>query len=136
MVEERALEVERRLVVESRMESGSVIECCHIVEGQELEFCGRGCRAVLEAIGFEGGPKGFHEGVVITVAFAAHALSDTAERQLAAELEARVLHAAVRMVNEGMSVRTFPLQSGLQRGGAQARFEGVEDVPGHNLAGA
>ena len=96
----------------------------------------RGDGPVIKAVGFEGCPEGFHEGVVVAVAFAAHALRDAAQCQLTAELQTGVLHAAVGMMDERVSVRAFPLQRQLQRGRAEARFQSVEDVPCHDLAGA
>ena len=40
------------------------------------------------------------------------------------------------MINEGVGVGTFGFQGELQGGGAEDRFEGVEEVPGNDFAAA
>ena len=87
-----------------------------------------------EGFGFEGGPKGLHESVIVAVAPTTHALSDAAQGAQGAELHAGVLDASIRM--EDMGIGVFRFQSELQRGGAKAGFEGVEEVPCDDFPGA
>ena len=55
---------------------------------------------------------------------------------MGAELQAGVLDAPIGMEDEGVGVGPFGFESELQGGGAEGGFEGVEEIPGGDFAGA
>ena len=54
------------------MESGWVVEGVYVIEGEELELIRGGDGFVGDGFGFEGGPKGLHESVIVAVAPTTH----------------------------------------------------------------
>ena len=80
------------------MEAHGVVEGLDVVEDHEVGLGAGGGDVFAEAFGFEGGPEAFHGGVVVAVAFAAHALGDVAEVEAVTEGFAGVLAASVAVV--------------------------------------
>lgn len=60
-----------------------------------LVRCRNPVAKVVEAFGFERCPKAFHQGIIVTIGFAAHALRDSVTPQKVAEHLAGVLATAI-----------------------------------------
>ena len=98
-----SFEVNRCLVSDGAMEPAPVVEGFDVVEdGQAgLLFCFVGFGDTQFCL--QGGPEGFHGGVVVAIAGASHAGQSPVHLQLAAKRFAGVLAAAVGVDNESSS---------------------------------
>src|SRR5580698_1545179 len=54
------------------MQSGAVVESFDVIEDGGAGFCLSGKAMVIDQFVFEAAPEGLDEGVIVTVAFAAH----------------------------------------------------------------
>ena len=87
---------------------------------------------VVEAVGFEGGPKGFGGGVIVTVSATTHALGDGQIGQGGGEVMAGVLAALIAVVDEAGQT-TWTLGDGFVEGFEhEAGFQVVVGRPAQN----
>ena len=74
-----SFKVERRLVIERRVQTFSIVKHFDVSKQQLLGLLaclGNAAAEVVKAFGLERRSKAFHQRVVVTVATAAHALDD------------------------------------------------------------
>jgi hypothetical protein len=67
-----SFEVQRGMVVQGTMESPRVIEGFDVVENGQASLVMVSKGAVVESLGFERTPEGFHSCIIIAVASGAH----------------------------------------------------------------
>ena len=108
-----------------------VIDFDVLEEGADHFFPRR--QLLIEEFGFEGAPKSFHGGVVITIALAAHAAGCQAGTQQSLVSLAGVLKSAVGMEKQ-TGRRPAQTQGLLERLLGQARAQMVGGVPAHDPA--
>ncbi len=117
------------------MEADGVVEGFDVVKNHGMGDGAARRDEGAEAFGFEGGPEGLHGGVVVAVCFAAHALSDGAKGEAAAEVGAGVLAAAVAVVdNTSKSSVGAGLQGAVESGGGERGVERIESAPADDAA--
>ena len=100
-------ELEGRNIAQRGMQPLSIVKHLDVTEHLLFSFLARRWDAipkVIKALGFEGRPEALHQGVVITISLAAHALDDIAILQEVAEQFTGVLAAASPMMNRGIAV--------------------------------
>src|SRR5579862_4733915 len=93
-------EVARRAEIESAMKADGVIEGFDIVEDGQLGGPAGSEALARRALGFEGAPEALDKGVVVAVAFAAHAAGQGGCGEGLAVLQGGVLDAAIGMMDE------------------------------------
>lgn len=122
-----------REVTEGRMESSRVIEGLDVIKEHGLSLLEVAWDLAMEALGFEGGPKAFHRGVIITASLAAHAWGDLVGEQKLAKSTGGILDSAIRMMELWTGRPEFkgPLESFLNQGSGQ----GSREFPAHQTFG-
>lgn len=94
------LKVIGRKEAQSRMMPDGIIEPFDVFEDVPAGLCAGCILLVMNPLVFESAKKTFHDGVVVAVAFAAHADQDPVGFQNGLDLVAGILAATIRVVEQ------------------------------------
>jgi hypothetical protein len=99
--DQEVFELKRGKVAQSRMEALRVVKSLDIIKEHGLGMLEvKGC-LVMEALGFQGSPKAFHRGIVVTAASVTHTGQDLMRVEQLTEGACGILHTAIRVMNLG-----------------------------------